>query len=57
MNVMTPKEIASAQEVIDSYDVDAKKAMQLINERAKDTSAPFKAYDAAHAICSALQPW
>lgn len=56
-NPLSWKECATALEVIDQYDgVDVNAALGLILERWRDTSRPFKVYDAAHAACARLSP-
>jgi hypothetical protein len=44
-----------AWEVFGQYsNIDKHKFVSCMEERAKDTSLPFKAYDAAHAVCAEL---
>lgn len=54
-NLLSRRECATALEVIDQYDgVDPQAALALILDRWRDTSRPFRVYDAAHAACARL---
>jgi hypothetical protein len=52
---MSSKELTSASEVFDQYEnLDRVSAWTHLKKRACDTSRPFRAYDCAHVVASAL---